>query len=446
MAIKVGMVSLGCSKNQVDAEIILAKLKKRGYQLHTASGTCDVVIINTCGFIESAKQESIENILEFVTLKKEGRIKVICVTGCLAERYREEMAKEIPEADVILGIGSNEEICDAIETALAGEKVRRFGPKEALPLEGERILSNLPFFAYLKIAEGCDNRCTYCAIPMIRGRYRSREIDKIVAEAKLLADHGVTELNVVAQDTTRYGVDLYGKPMLPELLRKLCTIEGLVWIRLLYCYPEEITEELIQVMKEQPKVCHYLDMPIQHASDKILAKMGRITRKEELEGIIAKLREEIPDICLRTTLISGFPGETEKDHEELLDFVNRMEFDRLGVFPYSQEENTTAAEMPDQVEESVKLERQAEIMELQQDIAFDKDESMIGRSLLAMIEGKVADENAYVARTYRDAPNVDGYLFINTSRELMTGDFVQARVTGAYEYDLIGELEDEFTK
>ena len=266
------------------------------------------------------------------------------------------------------------------------------------------------------------------------------------ARGKKLVENGAKELILVAQETTVYGIDLYGEKMLPELLRKLCTIEGLVWIRLLYCYPEEITEELIQVMKEQPKVCHYLDMPIQHASDKILAKMGRKTRKEELEGIIAKLREEIPDICLRTTLISGFPGETEKDHEELLDFVNRMEFDRLGVFPYSQEENTPAAEMPDQVEESVKLERQAEIMELQQDIAFDKDESMIGRSLLAMIEGKVADENAYVARTYRDAPNVDGYLFINTSRELMTGDFVQARVTGAYEYDLIGELEDEFTK
>ena len=271
-------------------------------------------------------------------------------------------------------------------------------------------------------------------------------MDSLVREAKKLVENGAKELILVAQETTVYGIDLYGEKMLPELLRKLCTIEGLVWIRLLYCYPEEITEDLIQVMKEQPKVCHYLDMPIQHASDKILAKMGRKTRKEELEGIIAKLREEIPDICLRTTLISGFPGETEKDHEELLDFVNRMEFDRLGVFPYSQEENTPAAEMPDQVEESVKLERQAEIMELQQDIAFDKDESMIGRSLLAMIEGKVADENAYVARTYRDAPNVDGYLFINTSRELMTGDFVQARVTGAYEYDLIGELEDEFTK
>ena len=374
-------------------------------------------------------------------------LKALIVCGCLAQRYKDEIQTEIPEVDAIIGTTAIDTIVETVESVLAGKSENHLEDIDRACVYGvPRSVTTGGHFAYLKIAEGCNKRCTYCVIPSVRGNYRSIPMESLVREAKKLVENGAKELILVAQETTVYGIDLYGEKMLPELLRKLCTIEGLVWIRLLYCYPEEITEDLIQVMKEQPKVCHYLDMPIQHASDKILAKMGRKTRKEELEGIIAKLREEIPDICLRTTLISGFPGETEKDHEELLDFVNRMEFDRLGVFPYSQEENTPAAEMPDQVEESVKLERQAEIMELQQDIAFDKDESMIGRSLLAMIEGKVADENAYVARTYRDAPNVDGYLFINTSRELMTGDFVQARVTGAYEYDLIGELEDEFTK
>ena len=301
-------------------------------------------------------------------------------------------------------------------------------------------------YAYLKIAEGCNKRCTYCVIPSVRGNYRSVPMESLVREARTLVAGGVKELILVAQETTLYGVDLYGEKMLPELLRKLSSIEGLVWIRLLYCYPEEITDELIQVIREGKKICHYLDMPIQHASDRILARMGRKTRREELEAMIRKLREQIPDICLRTTLISGFPGETEKDHEILMEFVNEMEFDRLGVFTYSQEENTPAAEMPDQVEEEVKLKRQAEIMELQQDIAFDKAESFAGQTMTAIVEGKVADENAYVARTWRDAPNVDGYLFINTERELMTGDFVQVRVTGSYEYDLIGELEDEFTK
>ena len=446
MGKKVAMVSLGCAKNQVDAEQMLCLLHEAGYEITTEVEYCDVAIVNTCGFIESAKSEAIQEILELGLLKNEGKIGKILVSGCLSQRYKDQLMEELPEVDGILGCGSYGDIVSAVDGVLEGDKPRRFGDINADPEELGRVLTTPDYYAYLKIAEGCNKRCTYCVIPSVRGNYRSIPMDSLVREAKKLVENGAKELILVAQETTVYGIDLYGEKMLPELLRKLCTIEGLVWIRLLYCYPEEITEELIQVMKEQPKVCHYLDMPIQHASDKILAKMGRKTRKEELEGIIAKLREEIPDICLRTTLISGFPGETEKDHEELLDFVNRMEFDRLGVFPYSQEENTPAAEMPDQVEESVKLERQAEIMELQQDIAFDKDESMIGRSLLAMIEGKVADENAYVARTYRDAPNVDGYLFINTSRELMTGDFVQARVTGAYEYDLIGELEDEFTK
>ena len=440
-------VSLGCDKNLVDTEMMLGQLAEKGYTFTDDEAEADIAVVNSCCFIGDAKEESINTILQLAELKTEGQLKALIVCGCLAQRYKDEIQTEIPEVDAIIGTTAIDMIVETVDSVLAGKSENHLEDIDRACVYGvPRSVTTGGHFAYLKIAEGCNKRCTYCVIPSVRGNYRSIPMESLVREAKKLVENGAKELILVAQETTVYGIDLYGEKMLPELLRKLCTIEGLVWIRLLYCYPEEITKELIQVMKEQPKVCHYLDMPIQHASDKILAKMGRKTRKEELEGIIAKLREEIPDICLRTTLISGFPGETEKDHEELLDFVNRMEFDRLGVFPYSQEENTPAAEMLDQVEESVKLERQAEIMELQQDIAFDKDESMIGRSLLAMIEGKVADENAYVARTYRDAPNVDGYLFINTSRELMTGDFVQARVTGAYEYDLIGELEDEFTK
>ena len=447
---KVDIITLGCSKNLVDTEMLLKQLDQAGYDTETdvENSDAEVVIVNTCGFIGDAKEESVNTILEQVERKKEGIVEQVYVIGCLSQRYGAELQEEIPEVDAFVGTSSYDKIADMITSVLEEKGITNFvEDADRMPMVKEdRIVTTPGYYEYLKIAEGCDKRCTYCIIPKVRGSYRSFPVEYLVGQAEKLVEGGVRELILVAQETTLYGVDLYGKKSLPKLLHNLGLIEGLEWIRILYCYPEEITEELIQVMKEQPKVCHYLDMPIQHASDKILAKMGRKTRKEELEGIIAKLREEIPDICLRTTLISGFPGETEKDHEELLDFVNRMEFDRLGVFPYSQEENTPAAEMPDQVEESVKLERQAEIMELQQDIAFDKDESMIGRSLLAMIEGKVADENAYVARTYRDAPNVDGYLFINTSRELMTGDFVQARVTGAYEYDLIGELEDEFTK
>ena len=440
-------ISLGCDKNLVDSEVMLGLLDKKGYQIVDSEEDADIIVVNTCCFIHDAKEESIQTILEMAEYKKEGKLKALIVTGCLAQRYQQEIIDEIPEVDAVLGTTSYDHIVEAVEEALAGNGHVVLEDVDALPdVKEKRLVTTGGHYAYMKIAEGCDKHCTYCIIPKLRGNYRSVPMEKLLAEAKDLADQGVKELILVAQETTVYGKDLYGEKSLHKLLRELCKISGIQWIRILYCYPEEIYDELIQTIKEEKKVCHYLDMPIQHASDKILAKMGRKTRKEELEGIIAKLREEIPDICLRTTLISGFPGETEKDHEELLDFVNRMEFDRLGVFPYSQEENTPAAEMPDQVEESVKLERQAEIMELQQDIAFDKDESMIGRSLLAMIEGKVADENAYVARTYRDAPNVDGYLFINTSRELMTGDFVQARVTGAYEYDLIGELEDEFTK
>ncbi len=438
MAVKVGMVSLGCPKNQVDAEILLAKLREKGYQIHTDSGTCDVVIVNTCGFIESAKQESIENILEFVTLKKEGRIKVICVTGCLAERYQEEMAKEIPEADVILGIGSNDEICDAIERALAGEKVCRFGPKEALSLEGDRILSNLPFFAYVKIAEGCDNRCTYCAIPMIRGRYRSREMDNIVAEAAHLAAHGVTELNLVAQDTTRYGMDLYGKPMLPELLRRLAKIENLHWIRILYTYPDWITDELLQVMAEEEKIVKYLDIPLQHCNEKVLREMNRRGDQKSLAALMEKIRAKVPGIVLRTTLIAGFPGETEEQFEELCQFVQQMRFERLGCFPYSAEEGTPAGERADQVEPEVRQRRADIIMELQIGVMEQYNQELIGSNLEVVVEGYDRYASSYFGRSAADAPDIDGKVFFSSKRKLALGQYLTIHVDDVLDYDLIG--------
>ena len=444
---KLLFISLGCDKNLVDSEEMLGMLAADGHQIVDDEDEAEVIIVNTCCFIGDAKEESVNTILEMAEKKKAGTCKVLIVTGCMAQRYKKEISEEIPEVDAILGTTSYGDIIKAVKEAEAGRHFEEYKSIDFLPnISGKRMLTTGGHFAYLKIAEGCDKHCTYCIIPKLRGSYRSVPMEQLVKEAQSLAEQGVKELILVAQETTLYGKDLYGKKSLHVLLKELCKIKGIRWIRILYCYPEEIYDELIQTMKEEKKICHYLDLPIQHASDRVLKRMGRRTTKQELVDIIGKLRREIPDIFLRTSLISGFPGETQEDHEELMEFVDEIEFDRLGVFPYSQEENTPAAEMPDQVEESVKLERQAEIMELQQDIAFDKDESMIGRSLLAMIEGKVADENAYVARTYRDAPNVDGYLFINTSRELMTGDFVQARVTGAYEYDLIGELEDEFTK
>ncbi len=438
MAIKVGMVSLGCSKNQVDAEIMLAKLRKKGYQIHTDSGSCDVVIVNTCGFIESAKQESIENILEFVTLKKEGRIKVICVTGCLAERYQQEMAKEIPEADVILGIGSNDEICDAIEQALAGRQVRRFGPKEALPLEGDRIIANLPFFAYLKIAEGCDNRCTYCAIPMIRGRYRSREMEHIVEEARHLADHGVTELNVVAQDTTRYGVDLYGKPMLPELLRRLAKIENLHWIRVLYTYPDLITDELLQVIAEEEKVVKYLDIPLQHCEGEVLRQMNRRGDRASLTALLKKTREKVPGIILRTTMITGFPGETQQQFEALCEFVQEMKFERLGCFPYSAEEGTPAGEREDQVDPEVRQRRADIIMELQMGIMEEYNQSLVGSDLEVVVEGYDRYASSYFGRSAADAPDIDGKIFFASKKKLAVGQYVTVHVDDVLDYDLVG--------
>ena len=444
---KILFVSLGCDKNLVDSEMMLGMLAQRGHSFTDDEAEAEAVVVNTCCFIGDAKEESVNTLLQMAELKKEGQIQVLIAAGCLAQRYREEIQQEIPEVDEIIGTMAIDSIADAIDEVMAGRRENHIPEADAAIVYGKkRSVTTGGHYAYLKIAEGCDKRCTYCIIPKVRGGYRSVPMEALVKEAEELAEGGVRELILVAQETTVYGKDLYGRKALPELLEKLCRIPGLYWIRLLYCYPEEITPELIDCIRREPKICHYLDMPIQHAADGILKKMGRRTNQEELRERIAQIREAIPDICLRTTLISGFPGETQEEFEELYNFVDEMEFDRLGVFPYSREEGTPAAEMPDQVPQEIKESRRDELMELQQEIAFEKAESMKGRTVLAMIEGKVEDENAYVARTYMDAPGVDGLLFINTSRQLLTGDFVRARVTGSYEYDLIGELEDEFTE
>ncbi|MBE5976896.1 MAG: 30S ribosomal protein S12 methylthiotransferase RimO [Paenibacillaceae bacterium] len=441
-------ISLGCDKNLVDTEMMLGLLNRDGYTFTDDEYEADVIVINTCCFIGDAKEESVNTILEMAQRKIDGNCKALIVTGCLAQRYKQEIIDEIPEVDGILGTSTYDEISNVLKKALGGEgSVSCFHELDLLPqTETDRILTTGGHYAFLKIAEGCDKHCTYCIIPTLRGNYRSVPMENLIKEAEKLADKGVKELILVAQETTLYGVDLYGKKSLPELLKKLCQISGIQWIRIQYCYPEEITDELIEVMKEESKICRYLDMPIQHASDRILKRMGRRTSKEQLKDIINKLRSEIPDIALRTTLISGFPGETEEDHEELMEFVDEMEFERLGVFAYSAEEDTPAAEFPDQVPQEIKEDRRDAIMELQQEISLDLSQSMVGKTLEVMIEGKVADENAYVARTYMDGPGVDGMIFVQTGEELMSGDFAKIRVTGAMEYDLIGELEDEFTE
>ena len=434
-------VSLGCDKNLVDTEVMLGLLASRGHQMVDSEEIADVIVINTCCFIHDAKEESIQTILEMAEYKKAGSCKALIVTGCLAQRYKQEIIDEIEEVDAVLGTTSYDKIVEAIDEALAGHTSVEMTDIDALPLvESKRLVTTGGHFAYLKIAEGCDKHCTYCIIPKIRGNFRSVPIERLLKEAEDLVAQGVKEIILVAQETTLYGKDLYGEKSLHKLLRELCKISGLRWIRILYCYPEEITDELIQVIKEEDKICNYLDLPIQHASDGILKRMGRRTSKEQLVEIIGKLRKEIPDIAIRTTLITGFPGETQEQHEELMEFVDEMEFDRLGVFTYSPEEDTPAAVMPDQIPEDVKEDRQAELMELQQEIAFDLAEEMIGRDVLVMIEGKVADENAYVGRTYKDAPNVDGLIFVESEEELMSGDFARVRITGALEYDLMGEI------
>ncbi len=438
---KILFISLGCDKNLVDSEVMLKELSREGYSFTDDELEADVIVVNTCCFINDAKEESINTILEMAELKKSGQIKALIVTGCLAQRYQDEIQKEIPEVDAIVGTTAILSIAQAIKDALKGEPENHMDALDKAPVGGrERIVTTGGYYAYLKIAEGCDKHCTYCIIPKVRGNYRSIPAEDLIKEARALVSGGVRELILVAQETTLYGRDLYGKKYLPQLLRDLCKIEELEWIRILYCYPEEITDELIQVMKEEKKICHYLDVPVQSGSDAVLRRMGRRTDAGQIKNIIGRLRREIPDICIRTTLISGFPGETEANHEETMDFVNELSFDRLGVFTYSAEEDTPAAQMPDQIPEEIKERRRDEIMELQQEIAFDAARGMIGRKVKAMIEGKVSDEDAYVARTYKDAPGVDGYLFINTDRTFMSGDFVDVRITGSNAYDLIGEI------
>ena len=446
---KILCISLGCDKNLVDAERMLGQLSRDGYTFTDDEREADVILINTCCFINDAKEESVNTILEMAEWKKAGSCQALLVTGCMAQRYREEILTEVPEVDGILGTASYDEVSGVLKHVLEGERVSCFHALTELPeakKREKRLVTTGGHYAFLKIAEGCNKRCTYCIIPSLRGPYRSVPMERLLEEAGELVQQGVRELILVAQETTVYGTDLYGEKKLPELLRKLAAIPGLDWIRIQYCYPEEITDELIETIRTEEKICHYLDIPIQHASDRILKRMGRRTSQAELRERIGRLREAIPDIALRTTLISGFPGETEEDHQELMRFVDEMEFERLGVFAYSAEEDTPAASYPDQVPEEVKEERKNEIMELQQEIAFDHAEAMKGRVLEVMIEGKVADENAFVGRTYMDAPNVDGLIFVNADVPLMSGDFCRVRVTGALDYDLIGELEDEFTE
>ena len=438
---KILFVSLGCDKNLVDSEVMLGLLAKNGHQMVDSEDMADVIVVNTCCFIHDAKEESITTILEMAELKRTANVKALIVTGCLAQRYQDEIRTEIPEVDAVLGTNSYEAICEAVEKSLEGKVMEEYKSLSGLPIvDTKRINTTGGFYSYLKIAEGCDKHCTYCIIPKIRGDYRSFPMEKLIQEAKQLAADGVEELILVAQETTMYGKDLYGKKCLPELLKKLCEIAGIKWIRILYCYPEEITDELIQVIKEEDKICKYLDMPIQHGSDGILKRMGRRTNRQELIDIVGKLRKEISEICLRTTLITGFPGETQQDHEELVSFVKQMKFDRLGVFTYSPEEDTPAAKFDNQIEESVKEQRREQIMQEQQKIAFEAAENMLYQKVQVLIEGELPEENVYIGRTYKDAPNVDGYIFVNSSHPLMSGEMVTVQVTDAKGYDLIGEV------
>lgn len=445
---KIFFSSLGCDKNLADSEEMIGMLVHAGYEITDDETEADGVVVNTCCFIHDAKQESVDTILEFAELKNNGHLRALVVTGCLAQRYSNELIEEIPEIDAILGTAGCEDILNALEYALKGVKYQNL-PDIHSPLHEvkKRVVTTGGHFAYLKIAEGCDKHCTYCIIPKIRGSYRSVPLESLVDQAReLVSVYGVKELILVAQETTIYGVDLYGKKVLAKLLDELNHLEGLVWIRIMYCYPEEIDEELIASIKRNKKVCHYLDIPVQHASDHVLRRMGRRTSRQELEDTIELLRKEIPDICLRTTLITGFPGETQEDHEEVWHFVNDTEFDRLGVFTYSREEDTPAAIMEGQIDGQIKEERRSELMELQQAIAFEKAENRVGERLLVMIEGSLPEEHVYIGRTYMDAPNVDGYIFVKTEKTLMTGDFIDVIVTEANEYDLIGEPEDEYCK
>lgn len=452
----VAFISLGCDKNLSDSEHMLFLCRKAGIKI-TSEDEADVIVVNTCCFIETALEESIQNIIEAGKLKETGKLSGLVVCGCMSERYAEDIRRDLPEVDAIVGTNSYDEIVSAIESAYGKEKLEIVKAQDGLPDDtvGRVTSTGLPY-DYLKIAEGCDKRCTYCIIPSLRGNYRSVPMEKVLEEAKQLAENGITEIDIVAQETTLYGTDIYGEKKLPELLHKICEIDGIKWVRVLYCYPEEINEELIQTIKNEPKICHYLDLPIQSGSDSILKRMGRKTNNAEIRELVKHLREEIPDICLRTTLISGFPGETAKDHNETMKLVEDLRFDRLGVFTYSQEEDTPAATMPDQVSERVKTTRRNKLMKLQQKIAFEGADSMVGKTVDVIIEGKIVDEEAssldgftYVGRTYKDAPDIDGYVFVSgVQKDLMSGAILKVLITGSNEYDLVGEEAEtyEFTE
>ncbi len=442
---KILFVSLGCDKNLSDSEQMIGILTRAGHEIVSDENEAEAIIINTCCFIKDARDESVQTILEMAEYRKQGLCRILIVTGCMAQRYQKDILDEIPEVDAVLGTSSYDGILEALEEAEKGKRFSLFCDLDRLVSDSSqgRALTTGGHYGYLKIAEGCDKHCTYCIIPSLRGAYRSVPMEKLADQACDMAEQGVKELILVAQETTVYGKDLYGEKKLPDLLRELCRISGIRWIRILYCYPEEIDDALIEVIRSEKKICHYLDLPIQHASDRILKKMGRRTCKADLVRIIQKLRSEIPDIILRTSLITGFPGETEEEHQELLDFVDEMEFDRLGVFTYSQEDDTPAASMPDQIPEEIKEKRQEELMLLQQEISAQKGEDLIGKELTVMIEGALSGESAYIGRTYGDAPKVDGYIFVQTGELLMTGDFVTVTVTGSLEYDLIGVIADE---
>ena len=444
---KILFISLGCDKNLVDTEMMLGMLSEHGHEFTDDENEAEAVVVNTCCFINDAKEESIQVLIEMGERRKAGDLRALIAAGCLAQRYQDEILTEIPEVDAIVGTTAIDKIVDALNNVLNGNSHNELKSIHEKPVTGKkRIVTTGGHFAYLKIAEGCDKHCTYCIIPKVRGDFRSVPMENLLDEAKTLVESGVKELILVAQETTMYGVDLYGQKSLPLLLKKLCEIPGLVWIRILYCYPEEMDEELMEAIATEEKVCKYLDIPIQHACNRILGRMGRKTTKEELISTITKLRERIPEICIRTTLITGFPGETVREHKELMEFVKEMRFDRLGVFTYSQEEDTPAANMKGQISEFIKKQRQKQLMKLQQKIAFEKAEETVGQTMSVLIEGSLPEDGVYVGRSYKDAPNVDGYVFVKADRSLMTGDFVTVKITGSSQYDLIGEIEDEFTE
>lgn len=441
MNYKIGMISLGCPKNQVDAEHMLALMDAEGWEIVDYVDGCDAVIVNTCGFIDDAKKEAIENILDMVELKKEGFISKIIVTGCLAQRYKDEIVKEIPEVDAVIGIGANGDIIKTVEEVMSGvDTIENYPPQCDLPLEGQRILTTPHYWAYLKIGEGCSNRCTYCTIPSIRGNMRSRSMENVIDEAKQLAESGVKELILIAQDTTSYGLDLYGELKLPELLNELCKIDSIEWIRLLYCYPDRITDELIKTMKNQEKIVNYIDLPLQHADDKILKAMNRRGDQALIRNVISKLREEIPDVVIRTTFIVGFPGEGEEEFETLAEFVNEIEFDRLGVFTFSPQEGTPAFDMEDQVDEDIKTRRGEVIMQDQYSIMEEKNNEKIGKTYRVVVEDYDGYSDSYTGRTYMDAPEIDGLVKFTSHKDLDIGDFVDVEIFDVEDYDLIGEV------